>query len=610
MNKNSILVKIIPVKSFLAIKKFHKLIASLLLAFCTASSFADEAPVIEMNNMPPPAVSIRYPQEKTDVGTQITVQVTIPPKWHINANVAADEFLKPSTLSISAKGITFGEPVWPAPIKEYSEALDLDNLVFKGTFQLQIPVKSVEAGYDTSTTNVDFGYQACSNFICLAPHNVHAALGIKTLQTQPDDGISKKKSIDFLAVLLFFAFLGGAILNLMPCVLPVLFLKLFSLVRNARETRKRLFALTGALTLGILASFWALALLVSVIKVGGGNAGWGFQFQNPGFIAFMVAVLAAFAMNLFGFFELFLPGQAATKMDAMTKKEGLAGAFFSGVLMVLLSTPCSAPFLGSAMGFAFTQNTPTLFLFFTAAGLGLAMPYILTALFPQILRVFPKPGPWMVKFQKFLGLFLLGTAVWLVWVSFGMMGTRGAIVIGGFGILALILSFFFGKIARPDKPFYRELLTLGITILLLFLSWTFAARPQIDSAIEIKAKATASEAMDEEGWYRYTPKVLKALQLEDRPIFIDVTADWCLTCKTNEAVILSRDTVQSLFKHYNVLKVKADFTFESAEVSELLKELGRSGVPAYAVYHPETRTTETLSEILSLDAISETLQKE
>jgi len=600
-------------KKFLATYKLQCWIAAFLVFFC-AQTFAEDLGFdgsVNLNGMEPPQVEILYPNEATREGTEVTVQITIPEKWHVNANIPADPFLKPSTLDIQARGIEFDSPIWPEPIKEYSEALDFENLVFKGTFQVKVPIKSITADYDTSTTNVNFGYQACSQ-ICLAPQTVHASLELKALgqSALPKnlDAASKKNSTDSLALLLGLAFLGGLILNLMPCVLPVLFLKLFSLVKNAGETRSRLWKLTCALVLGILSSFWVLAGIVSLIQAGSGNAGWGFQFQNPGFVAFMVVLLSAFAMNLFGFFEIFLPGTALTKMDAATKKEGLAGAFFSGILMVLLSTPCSAPFLGTAMGFAFTQSAGVLFLFFTVAALGLAFPYILVAMFPTVLKVFPKPGTWMVQFQKVLGLFLLGTAIWLVWIAYQMSGLLGASVIGIFGILAIGLSVIFGKFARPDKPFIREPIFLFVIAIFFFLAWFLGGKPTIQNVIEENARAKAAETLDKDGWYHYSKATFQTFAKGDRPIFVDVTADWCLTCKTNEAVILSREDVKQLFEEKGAILVRADYTLESEDVSELLRTFGKSGVPAYAIYDPKAQKWNVLSEILTVDAIADAFQ--
>lgn len=582
----------------------------LLSGFYTAS--ADDFQTVSLNNMAPPRLEIFYPAGALEKGTVVTVSVTIPEGWHVNANVAADEFLKPSTLDIRARGIEFENPIWPEPIREYSEALDLENLVFKGTFEVRIPVRNFSADYDTSTTNVDFSYQACSQ-ICLAPQTVHASLQIRAFEqsqnvSAPEEPL-KKNAGKPLILLLGFAFLGGLILNLMPCVLPVLFLKLFNLTKSAGASKSRIWKETGMLVLGILMSFLILAGIVILIQAGNGLAGWGFQFQNPGFIAFMVVLLAAFAMNLFGSFELFLPGTALTKMDAATHKKGLGGAFASGILMVLLSTPCSAPFLGSAMGFAFTQSPSVLVLFFVAAALGLASPYILVAVFPAVLKVFPKPGPWMVKVQKILGLFLLGSAIWLVWVAFSMTGVAGAAVTGAFGILSMVLSVAFGKFARPDKPFVREPAALCAIAVFLFALWFFACKPLVTNAVEARAKAQAEMSLDEDGWYLYSEKTFEALSKENRPIFIDVTADWCLTCKTNEAVVLSGDAAKTVLSNANAILVKADYTLENPEVTKLLKKLGKSGVPAYAVYRPVSGKWNVLSEILTVEAIENALKE-
>lgn len=595
----------------LATVRFQKSFVFFILLFCSFAG-ADDFGFVSLNNMAPPHIEISYPPEKTVPGTMVNVQVSIPEGWHVNANIAADKFLKPSTLNIKARGIEFDEPDWPTPIKEYSEALDLENLVFKGTFLIRIPIKSLASDYDTSTTNVDFSYQACSQ-ICLAPQTVHASMQLKALEQSKEEPFQKeplkKNSSEPLILLLGFAFLGGLILNLMPCVLPVLFLKLFNLTRNAGETRARLWKLTGMLVFGILVSFWILAAIVILIQAGNGLVGWGFQFQNPGFIVFMVILISAFAMNLFGAFEIFLPGSTLTRMDAATRKEGLGGAFASGILMVLLSTPCSAPFLGTAMGFAFTQPAAILFLFFTFAALGLAFPYILVAIFPSVRKVLPKPGAWMAKVQKLLGLFLLGTAGWLIWISFRMAGALGALIVCGFAILAVFLSVAFGKFARPDKPFAREPISLLVIALIFLVAWFLGGKPAIHLVLNEKARLAAEKTVDENGWYLYSEETFQALSSENRPIFVDVTADWCLTCKTNEAVVLSKDDVREILSRAKAILVKADYTLESPEITRLLRTLGKSGVPAYAVYHPESGKWETLPEILTMESIAKALSE-
>lgn len=593
-----------------------------------------------MNGMPPPETYMEYSAGTLSEKSWVSISVTIPDNWHVNANEVTDEFLKPSSLEIAAQGIQFGEVVWPKPIKEFNEALDLEILVFRGTFEIRVPVKSVEDGYDSLTTNATFHYQACDNSICLAPAQVEVKLGGKGLSGKSrvngaandgaaNDGAGLKKndnvengdlngtgnsvgnSADFGAtpiLLLFFAFLGGIILNLMPCVLPVLSLKLFSLIKQAGESRARLLALGLSTTAGILVSFWILATIISVIKAGGGAAGWGMQFQSAGFIAFMVVILAAFAMSFFGVFEVWLPGGATTRMDEAGRKAGLGGAFFTGALLVLLSTPCSAPLLGTAMGFAFTATTPVLFLFFTAAGVGLALPYLLVSFFPKILNVLPKPGAWMVSLQKVMGVLLLATVAWLLWVVNEQAGTTGVLLFAAVAATSIACSFAIGKIAPPGAAFAREIGAFAISAVVLAALWFALLGPKYEAVVTERFEARASEQMLEGGWYRYSEKLVADFAKSGRTVFIDVTADWCLTCKANEAAVLSGSEFLRKMDSAGVARVKADWTRETPEVNALLKSMGKSGVPAYAIYpHGDAGKQFVLPELLTTDAILEEL---
>ena len=607
--------------------------ASFCILLFAASVLAQE---FNMNNMPPPEASMHYSLGALTKGSSVTVDITIPDNWHVNANVAADEFLKPSSIEIAAQGIHFGEPKWPEPIKEYSEALDLENLVFKGHFQITLPIENVDADYDSLTTQATFHYQACDNSICLAPSQVTfgvGPVGFNKKRASRDDagnmhgsatstdanGNANGNAINAPSaagnategaagtfILLLSALFGGLILNLMPCVLPVLSLKLFSLIKQAGESRKRLLVLGTSTTLGILASFWALAGIVAAVKAGGGNAGWGMQFQSAGFIAFMVVILSAFAMSFFGVFEIWLPGSATTKMDKAGRKQGFWGAFFTGALLVLLSTPCSAPFLGTAMGFAFTASTPVLFLFFTAAGVGLALPYMLVSTFPKILKVFPKPGAWMVTLQKIMGVLLLGTVVWLLWVVHEQAGNVGVGIFAAISLLSIAMSFAIGNIAPPGVAFFREVLSVGGAVVILAIIWFAFASPKFEAEVDAIFKARSVQLVTEDGWYRYTPELIEELAKSGRTVFIDATADWCLTCKANEAAVLNREDFKRAMDSLNVARVKADWTRETPEVTALLRSMGKSGVPAYAIYPAGDASKQiVLPELLTTSAIVE-----
>ncbi|WP_295098019.1 thioredoxin family protein [uncultured Fibrobacter sp.] len=573
-----------------------------------------------MNAMEPPEASMHYSEGALSENSEITVDIVIPDNWHVNANVAADEFLKPSSIEIAARGIEFGEPKWPEPIKEYNEVLEFENLVFKGHFQIKIPVKTVADGYDSLTTNATFHYQACDNSICLAPASVGIRIGknkagISKANSAADlkkndegNGTQESNNAASVALLLFFAFVGGIILNLMPCVLPVLSLKLFSLIKQAGQSRSRLVALGIATTAGILASFWTLAGIVAAIKAGGGAAGWGMQFQSAGFIAFMVIILTAFAMSFFGVFEVWLPGSATTKMDAAGHKAGLVGAFFTGALLVLLSTPCSAPFLGTAMGFAFTASTPVLFLFFTAAGLGLALPYLLVCAFPGALKVFPKPGKWMVILQKVMGVLLLATVAWLLWIVNEQAGGMGIALFAGFILATAFFSFCIGKFAPPGSSFAYEVRLLVIGAIAFAFTWFTWSAPQYEKILNERFEARMAKQVLEDGWYRYSPEAVAEFAKAGRTIFIDATADWCLTCKANEAAVLSdKDLLQKL-DSAGVIRMKADWTRETPEVNELLYSMGKSGVPAYAIYPKGDKSKQVvLPELLTSNLILEAI---
>lgn len=724
-------------KSFL----FAKLSCILLIlsTYLAAQEF-------NMNSMPPPEMHMEYTAGALKDGGALKVTITVPGKWHVNANKVTDEFLKPSSIEAKAAGITFGEVKWPEPIKEFNEALELEILTFRGTFTVEIPVKKAVGNYDSLGTEVTFSYQACDNSICLAPTSKTIKLderlgsaengnapekkkfaiegldqlddgnaqsekataagdAVPAQKTGAENGAATENPADIAAkgngaeasannsaeaaggnaaesanekvtesatavgagpaanasenqnaevpenravetsknrevsasenlasvapenrdvnvrenrasavpenragivALLFFAFLGGLILNLMPCVLPVLSLKLFSLIKQAGESRGRLLALGGATTAGIVASFWALAAVVTAVKAYGGSAGWGMQFQSAGFIAFMVVILTAFAMSFFGVFEIWLPGTATTKMDAASHKSGLAGAFFTGALLVLLSTPCSAPFLGTAMGFAFSQSAPVLFLFFTAAAMGLALPYLLVSAFPKVLKKLPKPGVWMVHLQKVMGVLLLATVAWLLWVVNEQAGLYGVGIFAVIAVASIACSVLLGKFAPPGAAFVREVGGIALCTMALVSLWFAALAPEYDKAATETFNARLQEQVTEDGWFRYSPELIKEMAQAKRTVFIDVTADWCLTCKANEAAVLSGDEFRQAMEKLNVALVKADWTRETPEVNALLKSMRKSGVPAYAIY-PEGNAAKqiVLPELLTTAAIVE-----
>ena len=376
--------------------------------------------------------------------------------------------------------------------------------------------------------------------------------------------------------ILVLAVIGGFILNFMPCVLPVLSLKMFSVVSHGGQANARIRLSFAATALGILVSFLALALAFAGLKLAGASFGWGVQFTQPAFILVLLAVLVGFALNLFGLFEipniLGLGGLGANQ-------RGFLGDFTSGVLATLLATPCSAPFLGTAIGFALAAPVPVLVLIFLFVGVGLALPYFAVIAFPRLAAVMPKPGRWMLRLRQVLGLALVATAVWLTGVLLKQWGVTSDL--RWLAALAAGLTFAAGA---------------------LFARWRTAGLGAVGAAIPLalvlsfSPQATASE---EATFQPFSEAVLEEALAEGKTVFVDVTADWCLTCKTNKIRAINHEDVQAALGSESVISLQADWTAYDASITRYLASQGRRAIPFNAVYNPKSGTAEVLPELLS-----------
>jgi thiol:disulfide interchange protein/DsbC/DsbD-like thiol-disulfide interchange protein len=401
-----------------------------------------------------------------------------------------------------------------------------------------------------------------------------------------------------LGLALLFAFLGGAILNLMPCVFPVLAIKAYGFTRLAQEDRGRVSLHALAYTGGIVGTLMALAIGVLTVRAAGHSVGWGFQFQEPLFIAGVCAVLVAFALNLFGVFNVGADGTAlAGKVDA---SHGLARSVGEGVLAVVLATPCSAPLMGTAVGFAFAAGAGTVLAIFTALGLGLALPFCALVLVPGLARRLPKPGVWMERAKQLLGFALLGTAVWLVWVMGGLAGVDGMARLLAFLVAVAVGAWLLG-LAQTAEGTRRW---TGVFIALAVLLATGGFTLHFDEAAPTARASSVSAAQPWE-----EASVVAALKA-GQPVFIDFTADWCLTCKFNERTVLTREEVRSAFAHHQVAFFVADWTRRDARISTLLGVHGRAGVPMYLVISPHSpEHPEVLPELLTPDTVIQAVRR-
>ncbi|KAF0176580.1 MAG: cytochrome c bioproteinis protein transmembrane region [Limisphaerales bacterium] len=410
---------------------------------------------------------------------------------------------------------------------------------------------------------------------------------------------------------LLLAFLGGLILNIMPCVLPVIALKIFGFVNQAKESPARVRMLGLVYCLGVLASFVVLAGVVIGVQQAGKNASWGMQFQNPIFLVSMVTLVTLVALNLFGLFEVSLGSGAMTSASELAGKEGPTGAFFNGVLATALATPCTAPLLAPALGFAFAQPPFLILLLFLAIGAGLALPYLLLTFQPAWLKFLPKPGNWMVHFKHAMGFPMLATAIWLLWVSTRIFGRDGALWLGLFLVVLSLAVWIWGEFVQRGGE--RRGLAMGLSLLLAGGAYAYALEGQLhwrNPAKPAEAGAMAKSSPDGIDWQPWSLDAVTKARAEGRVVLVDFTADWCFTCKANLKSSLEIAATQKKLKELNAVALLADNTLETPAIVSELKKFGRAGVPMVLVYPRDPKAEPMLlPTLLTPSIVLEALDK-
>ena len=398
-----------------------------------------------------------------------------------------------------------------------------------------------------------------------------------------------------------FAFLGGLILNLMPCVFPVLSIKILSLVQQSDHIRGH-----GWMYLaGVVVSFVAIAGVLIGLRAGGAEIGWGFQLQSPWVVGGLIYLFLLVGLNLSGYFEF---GTSVMGVgQGLTQQDGYTGSFFTGILATLVAAPCTAPFMASAIGFALTQSALAALLIFLFLGLGMAAPYVLLCYSPGLLAKLPRPGPWMERFKELLAFPLYASAVWLLWVLSLQVGANGVVAIGA-GAVAIVFAIWLFR-HLPVNPAGRLILQLFALISIGFALYSptqlgSAAMPTITAGESSAGAIRTVDAFDSEP---YTEARLEALR-STGPVFLNFTAAWCIACKVNEVVALSSDDVVSAFKQKQVHYLKGDWTNEDPLITKKLAEFGRNGVPLYALYVPGEEPV-ILPQILTPDIVLRALDK-
>lgn len=537
---------------------------------------------------------------------RVAVKVIHEPTWHIYGKVLPPEVIgKPTVLEWTLpEGWQVEDLPWPkthvVPSTDGATSEGYDGTVY-------LPALIIPSGSATGQVEISVVVNAlaCDPKSCVPVKpsakmmitlagevRANAALGevfaeLDAVAAAADDdggkdGVQSAAAapVRSFAAFLLFAFLGGLILNIMPCVFPVLGIKIMSVVKQAGEDRRQVVLHGVAYTLGILVCFWALGLLVVTV-----GKSWGFQLQSPGFVYALGTFFLVFGLNMAGVFEI---GASAVGVGAdLQSKQGLGGSFFTGLLATVVATPCSAPFLGSALAFAVTLAAPQALLMFSMIGLGLASPFLLLSLFPKLVSALPRPGAWMESFKQGMSFLLFGTVGYMIWVLTGMVEGL-PLLFGFFGLVVVALGcWIYGRWALPHKPartrWVANGLALGAVVAGLWMGWP---RP-------------------EEKWQEWSPERVAELQKANVPVYVDFTAKWCFTCQVNKRVYGS-PAIKRAIAEKKIVLLKADWTNEDPRITAALAELGKAAVPVNVLYLPgetQPRILDELDGLLTEDLV-------
>jgi len=403
---------------------------------------------------------------------------------------------------------------------------------------------------------------------------------------------------------LLFGFIGGMILNLMPCVLPVISLKIFGFIQQAGQSRQKILRSGIAFTLGIFVWFIALAVLLIALKVAGRDVTWGgFQFTNPYFVLVLSVIVLVFALNLFGVFEISLPQRFSRGLLSTSERKDDLGSFFQGVFATVLATPCTAPFLGTALGFAFSQSPAIILAMFIAIAAGMSAPYLLLSAQPAWLRFLPRPGAWMLHVKQFMGFLLLATLLFLLYVLGAQRSLEGAIWASCFLLVISVACWMKGAFVVPTASAAKRGVVLVLMLLLVIGSGIYFVGDKFHSS-----NVASADSRLRGDWQPFTPERLQAELEQGHTVFVDFTAAWCLTCKFNEANVLESQDVREAFQRRGIVKMKADWTNGDPVITKLLQQFGRPGVPLYVLYPGKNEEPIVFPELLTKSMVLDKLE--
>ena len=422
-------------------------------------------------------------------------------------------------------------------------------------------------------------------FDIILPVNDQAPAGEMTL-SQGGTGVPPVRAGETpaLPLMLLYAFIGGLILNIMPCVLPVIALKILGFINHARHEPGRVRTLGLVYAAGVLVSFLVLAGIVISVQAAGHHAGWGMQFGSPVFLVCLTTLITLVALNLFGVFEVTLGGHALSAAGQLASKQGAPGAFFNGLLATALATPCTAPFLAPALGFAFAKSPSLIVLIFLFVGLGLAAPYVALSWNPAWLKFLPKPGVWMEKFKVAMGFPMLATAIWLFNLAYDDYG-KNVLWLGIFLVMVALAAWIFGEFVQRGRS--GKGIAAVLALMLVAGGYAFALENQLHWREPVIIAGTAGSITDSPDgidWQPWSPDAVTKAQGKGHPVLVDFTADWCLTCQVNKKLAIDTPSVRQRLKEINAVALVGDYTHFPDNITSELNRYGRAGVPLVLIY--------------------------
>ncbi len=591
---------------------------------------ADAAPTDSME------VRLMTSQQSVSPGETIKVGVEfkIPAGSHIYFKEAGDSG-RPTSVDLTLPDGTHSTAlIWPRPLRFEEEGLVCFGYKDKVVLAFEVTVPKNQVGnfpIAAKVTWLNCGHGSCIPGDAKLSAELPLVQGAGTLSTDAvalefepfngaiteiGDDVAASATVPAPAVVLqaktetlslpyalLLSFAAGLLLNLMPCVLPVLALKVLGFAKQAGQDRAANIRLGLAYTLGTVATFFLMATAIVTARALGTSLGWGFQFQSLTYLVGMCSMICLMTLSLFGLFYVQIQ-TGLQSLDQVGARNGLISAFARGISATLLSTPCSAPLLGTALGFALSQSGLWIYAVLLSVGFGLAAPYLLLSCFPSWLRFIPKPGEWMERFKEAMGFLMLGTMVWMLYVI-AQVGGAAALVGTLFFLFTLTVSaWFYVRFGRESTSLIRK--TVVIALALLLTGWSFhhnvwnlsASVEKVGSGLEIEGVRVEA----------YSAEKLQHYLAEGKVVLLDGTAEWCLTCKINERVLTASSVREAMLKH-NVVILQADFTRGDEKVGALIRSFGRPGVPLYVVYSPHGKTPVLLPEIITPAMVTDAIRE-